>query len=199
MFFAALLLALLQVANPSTPQAPVFKSAPGQKVNVVSTVKHFNFYPLTRTIPLPWSRLPLPKDKIPKGNNLLSTFSSPSSKIAAIQKDPAGKLKEFGTPSKQAWQAFNGKDGPGAIVFFEYEKKLPDNAKEILSQLIFGKKTPPEPKQGGPMEQFLVNDHTVILWAFKKDDSQVRQAHQDMIFSLISEMATATQASKPNK
>lgn len=177
-------------------QPPQFQAAPGQNVKVVKTVKHFNFYPLTRTIPLPWERLPLPTNKIPAGNKLLSTFVCPSDIITAIQKDPAKKIKEFGTPAKQGYQSFSGKDGQGAIVYLEYEKKLPDNAKEILSKLIFGKKEPPTPKEGGPMEQFLVNDHTVILWAFKNDESQVRQDHQDMIFALISEMANTLEANK---
>jgi hypothetical protein len=165
---------------------------------VVSTVKHFNFYPLTRTILLPWERLPLPANMIPTGNRLLGTFSCPSKKITAIHKNPADKLKEFGAPSKHGFQSFSGKDGDGAVVFLEYEKILPANAKEILSKVIFGKSKPPEPKQGGPKEQFLVNDHTVILWAFKKDESEVRQTHQQMIFDLISEIGAAN-ASKQNK
>lgn len=187
------ILATVSFAQPANaPQMPNL----GKNAKVVKTVKHYNFYPLTRTIPLPWDRLPLPSNQIPAGNKLLSAFVSPSAKVAAIQKDPAGKLKAFGTPQKQGYQSFNGKDGQGAIVFLEYANKLPANAKEVLSQAIFGKKDPPDPNKGTHKEQFLVNDNTVIIWAFQNDESQVRQNHQEMIFSLISEMGAAMNANK---
>lgn len=198
MILSLLLISALLGAQ-QQPKMPNFQAPPGQQVKVVKTVQHYNFYPLTRTIPLPWDRIQLPPSLVPKGNKILSTFVSPSSKLSAIHKDPTGKLKEFGTPAKHAYQSFSGKDGDGAIVYLEYANKLPDNAKEVLSLAIFGKKTPPEPTDGKHKEQFLVNDHTVIIWAFKNDESQVRQDHQQMIFALISEMAQAQKAQQPNK
>lgn len=179
--------------------APNFKAPPGQQVKVVKTVQHYNFYPLTRTILLPWDRLQLPPAQVPKGNKVLSAFICPSAKVAAIQKDPEGKLKEFGTPAKRAYQSFSGKDGDAAIVYLEYTNKLPANAKEILSVALFGKKEPPDPSSGKNKDQFLVNNHTVIIWSFKNDESQIRQTHQQMIFSLISEMAQAQKDSQNNK
>lgn len=181
------------------PVMPKFQAPPGQQVKVVKTVQHYNFYPLTRTIPLPWDRIQMHASQVPKGNKILSSFTCPSAKVSAIQKNPANKLKEFGTPAKQAYQSFAGKDGEGAIVYLEYAQKLPANAKEILSKAIFGKTTPPDPSSGKNKEQFLVNDNTVIIWVFKNDESDVRQSHQQMIFALISEMAQAQEAQKAKK
>jgi hypothetical protein len=178
---------------------PKFNAPPGQQVNVVKTVQHYNFYPLTRTILIPWNRLLMNPGQVPSGNKILSTFVCPSAKISAIHRGPQGKLKSFGAPSKHAYQSFSGKDGDGAIVYMEYTNKLPANAKEVLSKVIFGTNTPPEPKSGGPGDQFLVNDHTVIIWSFKNEESQVRQEHQKMIFALISEMANAQKAATQPK
>ncbi len=193
MIMSLLLLSALAIQQPPIPN---FKAPPGKQVKVVKTVQHFNFYPLTRTIPLPWDRLQMPQALVPKGNKILSTFICSNNKVKAIQKDPAAALPAFGAPAKQAYQSFSGKDGDGAIVYLEYANKLPDNAKEVLSLAIFGKKTPPDPSKENKREQFLVNDHTVIIWVFKNEESQVRQDHQQMIFSLISEMAAVQQAKK---
>ena len=194
--------ALLLVSALTLQQQPVmpkFQAPPGQQVKVVKTVQHYNFYPLTRTIPLPWERIQLPPSQLPKGNKVLSAFTCGSTKVSAIQKDPTSKLKGFGSPAKQAFQCFTGKDGDGAIVYLEYSKTLPANAKEILSKAIFGKTTPPDPSTGKNKEQFLVNDNTVIIWYFKNDETQVRQNHQQMIFALISEVAQAQEAQKSKK
>lgn len=173
---------------------PAFKAPPGYTTKVKDVHQTFNFYGLTRTIPLPWERLPQPEGQIPVGNALSSGFKCPSAKGTKLFNNPQGTLPAFGTPVKQHQQSFKGKDGEGAILYFEYGAKLPADAKEQLSKLFFGAAQPPDPNTSTKVEQFLVNDHTIIVWCFKNPKSRVKEKHQEMIFALVSEMAQKTQS-----
>ena len=168
---------------------PQLKGPPGTKTTVTSMTKTFNFYPLRRTVRLPWDRLQMAYSQVPEGNQLLSVFKSPSAKAQRFFDNPTKYVPQFGSPKRRAFQTFAGKDGDGIILYMEYDKKTPENAKEILSKYLFGTSEPPHPNSSDRMEQFLVNEHTVIVWAFAETKSMVKQTHQEMIFNLISEVA----------
>lgn len=189
-----LVLAFLAIASGVSiaqgSSVPNFNTPPGTKATVQSVTKTFNFYPLTRTVQLPWDRLPLSPSAVPTGNTLLSAFASPSRKVQDFYNNPQKYVAQFGTPKRRSQQSFKGKDGDGVIIFLEYDKKTPNNAVEILSKYFFNSSTPPKPDVSTNMEQFLVNEHTVIVWAFAKKGSKVKETHQDMIFNLITEVAT---------
>ena len=175
-------------------QTPTFQAPPGYQTKVQAVHKTYNFYGLTRTIALPWERLQLAEKEIPKGNALSMAFQCPSSTGKKLYNNPKGTLPQFGTPARQAFQTFTGKDGSGTILYFEYKNTLPADAKEQLSKLFFGKTSPPDPNESKAVEQFLVNDNTVVVWCFKNVKSKVKETHQEMMFGLISEVATAQQA-----
>ena len=172
---------------------PAFKAPPGYTTKVKDVHQTFNFYGLTRTIPLPWERLPQAEGQLPVGNAQSAGFSCPSAKATKLFNDPKGTLPSFGSPVKQHQQSFKGKDGDGAILYLEYGSNLPADAKEQLSKLFFGSPQPPDPNTSKKVEQFLVNDRTVIVWCFKNPKSRVKEKHQEMIFALVSEMAQKTQ------
>lgn len=188
--------ALVLAAGTLSAQAPTFQAPPGYQTKVESIHKTYNFYGLTRTLALPWDRLKMPERKVPTGNAESSTFKCPSKDAERLYNDPKGALPSFGVPEKQSFQTYRGKDGDGAVLFFRYKNVLPPNAKEQLSKYFFGTATPPDPNSSKEVEQFLVNDHTVIVWCFKGIKSAVKQAHQEYIFNLISEVATASQNQK---
>ena len=177
-------------------QAPTFKAPPGYQTKVEAVSKTYNFYGLTRTLDLPWNRLKLPESKVPAGNAESSNFKCPSADGTRLYNNPKGVLPSFGTPSKQSFQTYRGKDGDGAVLFFRYTNVLPKDAKEQLSKLFFGSATPPDPNSSQEVEQFLVNDHSVVVWCFKNVKSKVKEAHQEHMFTLISEVATASQNQK---
>jgi hypothetical protein len=168
---------------------PDFQSPPGYTTTVQNVTQTFNFYPLTRTIQLPWDRLQMNVNSLPKGVSTSNTFVCPSKTAMAYYNNPFGTIPSFGSPARTAFQVFHGGKATGTILYFEYNHELPTNAKEVLSKLFFGTATPPDPNTSTKVEQFLVNNHTVIVWCFKDKTSQVKQDHQEMIFGLISEMA----------
>jgi hypothetical protein len=43
---------------------------------------------------------------------------------------------------------------------------------------------------GPQLVEFICNDNTVIIWAFTKHESAVKQRHQEYIFTLVSELAS---------
>lgn len=191
-----LLLLLAVVADAQQSNIPNFQAPPGYNTKVESVHQTFNFYGLTRTILLPWERLPLIESSIPKGNSLSTVFKSSSKVAEKLYNDPAKTLPSFGTPSRQAFQAFKGKEGDGLILYFEYKNVLPKDAKEQLSMLFFNTATPPDPNTSKAVEQFLVNDHTVIVWCFKNIKSRVKEAHQKQTFDMISDVATQQDKNK---
>lgn len=190
-----MLLVVLLVATSMYAQnkMPAFKAPPGYTTKVKDVHQTFNFYGLTRTILLPWERLPLAEGQLPTGNTLSAGFKCPSKKGEKLFNDPEGTLPGFGGPVKKLQQTFKGKEGDGAILYFEYGAKLPADAREQLSKLFFGSAQPPDPNTSTKLEQFLVNDHTVIVWCFKNPKSRVKEKHQEMIFALVSEMAQKMQ------
>lgn len=191
-FFAALIaLVMIAGATNAQQQVPNIKGPPGTKTTVTSMTKTFNFYPLKRTVRLPWDRLQMPYNEVPEGNQITSVFKSPSSKAQRFYDNPSKYVPSFGSPKRRAYQTFSGKDGNGIILYMEYDKKTPENAVEILSKYFFNASEPPHPNKSTEMEQFLVNEHTVIIWAFAERKSMVKQTHQEMIFDLISEVARA--------
>lgn len=179
-----------------TAQTPTFKAPPGYQTKVEAIHKTYNFYPITRTLDLPWNRLKLAESRIPAGNSESSNLRSPSADALRLYNDPKKVFPSFGAPEKQMFQAYRGKDGDGIIMYFRYANVLPADAKERLSRLFFGTATPPDPTSSPHIEQFLVNDHTIIVWSFKNLKSAVKEAHQEYIFNLVSEVATAAQKQK---
>lgn len=189
LFFAASVAASAQAV-------PQFKTQPGYTTSVQSMTKNYNFYPITRTIMLPWNRLPLPLSKISEGNTNITALRCPSKTAERFYDNPKKVLSSFGTPKRKAYQSFRGKDGDGAVLFLEFGKVLPMDAREQLSKMLFNTSVPPDPNKHANIEQFLVTDHTIIIWVFNDPKSQVRQDHQDQIFNLVSEMATKQTANK---
>ena len=181
------------VMNAQTPQ---FKAPEGYTTSVQSVTKDYNFYPLTRTVPLPWNRLPLPISQLATGNSTITALRCPSKTAERFYDNPKKVISSFGTPKRKAYQSFRGKDGDGAILFLEYSKILPMDAREQLSKLFFNTPNPPKPAEHKNIEQFLVNDNTIIIWVFSHPKSQVRQDHQEQIFNLVSEMATKMESAK---
>ncbi len=175
-------------------QAPTFQAPPGYQTKVESVHKTYNFYGLTRTLALPWNRLKMPENKVPAGNAESSNFACPSKDAERLYNNPKGALPAFGTPEKQMYQTYRGKDGNGIVLFLRYKNVLPSDAKQQLSKYFFGSATPPDPNSSKEIEQFLVNDHTVIVWAFANVKSKVKEAHQEYIFTLISEVAASSTA-----
>jgi hypothetical protein len=171
-------------------QMPSFSTPPGTKATVQSVSKSYNFYPLTRNILLPWNRLQLPAQDVPAGNSLISSLLTVSPKSQNFYDNPSKYVSGFGSPAKRTHQAFKGKDGEGMIYYLEFTNKTPGNSVALLSKYFFGKNDPPNPNESKFREQFLVNEHTVIIWAFANTKSKVKEVHQEMIFNLISEMAT---------
>lgn len=192
----AVLAGLVACVTLSTAQQPQFKAPPGYTTKVEAVHKTYNFYGLTRTLALPWERLPMADSKLTAGNSSSPAFRSPSATATKLYNDPKGTLPEFGTPSRQAFQTYKGKDGDGCVLFFEYKNVLPANAKDQLSKLFFKTSAPPDPNESTKIEQFLVNDHTLIVWTFKNPKSKVKELHQEHIFNLVSEVATAAQHQK---
>ncbi|NQW29947.1 MAG: hypothetical protein HQ472_05490 [Ignavibacteria bacterium] len=170
-------------------QMPNFESPPGYTTTVQGVTHTYNFYPLTKTILIPWDRMQMNANGLPKGVTTSNVFTCPSATAKNYYNNPFGTLPKFGTPSKTAFQAFHGGTATGTILYFEYAHVLPADAKEQLSKLFFNSTTPPDPNTSTKVEQFLVNNHTVIVWCFRDKTSQVKQDHQEMIFALISEMA----------
>jgi hypothetical protein len=192
----ATVVAVTSLSTAQQGQMPNFQAPPGYTTKVESVHKTYNFYGLTRNILIPWSRLPFPESNIPKGTSLAKAFSCPSKTAEKFYNDPKGVLPSFGTPNKQQFQSFKGKDGDGAILYMEYKNVLPKDAKEQLSKMFFKQAAPPDPNASKAIEQFLVNDHTVIIWCFKNVKSKVKELHQEQIFNLISEVATAMEQNK---
>lgn len=173
-------------------QTPSFQAPPGYQTKVESVHKTYNFYGLTRTLALPWNQLKMPENKVPAGNAESSNFSCPSKDAERFYSNPKGVLPAFGTPEKQMYQTYRGKDGDGIVLFLRYKNVLPSDAKQQLSKYFFGTATPPDPNSSKEIEQFLVNDHTVIVWAFATVKSKVKEAHQEHMFNLISQVASAS-------
>ena len=194
--FPAVLMTLAISTSVAQPKLPPMQAPPGYTTTVKDVHQTFNFYGLTRTIPLPWERIPHATNQLPSGTKVSPTFKCPSAMGTKLYNDPAGTLPSFGTPARQMQQSFTGKDGVGSILYFEYAQTLPADAKAQLSRLFFGKPEPLDPNTSKKMEQFLVNDHTVIVWCFKNLKSRVKEKHQEMIFALVSEMAQKTQVGK---
>lgn len=174
-------------------QMPNFQAPPGHTATVQNVTQTYNFYPLTRTILLPWNRIQMNLNSLPKGVTTSNTFVCPSKTATSYYNNPLGTVPKFGSPFRTGFQVFHGGKATGTILYFEYKHELPADAREILSKLFFGTTTPPDPNTSTKVEQFLVNNHTVIVWCFKDKVSQVKQDHQEMIFALISEMAQSQQ------
>jgi len=178
------------VSNAQSPQLPKIQSPPGTTTQVQSITKTYNFYPLNRSVKLPWDRLQLAPTSIPSGNSLLSSFQCPSPKAQNFFDNPAKYVPQLGVQKTRAYQSFRGKDGDGAILYIEYKNNTPENAVEILSKYFFNKATPPNTNDSKDPVQFLVNERTLIVWVFANPKSKVKETHQEYIFNLITEMAT---------
>jgi len=178
-------------------QMPNLKPPPGYTMQTKEVGSTFNFYSLKRGMfRIPFDRIPMPPNKIPKGFIENKTFVCPSPQGTKYYNSPAAAFPTFGEPSRKGFQAFKGKGGDGVVLIFEYTNQVPMDAKDQLSKYFFKKTTPPDPNTQTEAEQFLVNDNTVIVWCFKNPKSEARQAHQKHTFELIGEVATAGQPKK---
>jgi len=171
------------------PGQPQFKAPPGYTTKIESKTSTYNFYPMKRGLPMPYDRMPLPKDKIPKGFSLSTTMLNPSPKAEGFYNDPAKVISSFGAPSRKSFQAFKGKGGDGVVLFFEYSAGLPMDEKDVLAKYLFNKTTPPDPNTQKEAEQFMLADNLIVIWCFRNPKSEVRLAHQQYVFELISEVA----------
>ncbi|CAN5387220.1 hypothetical protein BH10BAC6_BH10BAC6_03390 [soil metagenome] len=170
------------------------KTPQGQTVKVLSETQRYNFTKLTRTIPLPWNELQLPASKVPNGIKLISSFACPSAVAEKFFKETAKADGAIGAPSRTAFQTFKGGTSDGVILYMEWDKVLPADARVRICKFIY--KTNEKPENIDKTEEFLVNDHTVIMWCFRNPDAKVKMAHQRQTFELISRVATEMQKNK---
>lgn len=191
---AVVSVAVAQQAPPSIrPQIPT-KTPQGQTVKVLSETQRYNFTKLTRTIPLPWNELQLPASKVPDGIKLVKYFSCPSAVAEKFFKETAKVDGTIGTPTRTAFQTFKGGTSEGVILYMEWDKVLPADARVRICKHIY--KANEKPENIDKTEEFLVNDHTVIMWCFRNPDAKVKMAHQRQTFELISRVATEMQKNK---
>jgi len=192
--FAIVSVAVAQQAPPSlSPMIPT-KTPQGQTVKVVSETQRYNFTKLTRTIPLPWNELQMPASKVPDGVKLVKEFSCPSSVAEKFFKETQKVDGAIGTPTRTAFQTFKGGSSDGVILYMEWDKVLPADARVRICKHIY--KANEKPENIDKTEEFLVNDHTVIMWCFRNPDAKVKMAHQRQTFELISRVATEMQKNK---
>lgn len=179
--------ALAQRLPKDVPMPPI-NAGPGRSVEVKSVVKHYNFWGLKREVALPWERILLKKSAIPTGVKLSSTSMSPSPSLTKLIASPSIMLGGIEAPAKKEVQHFKGTNAAdnGTIVYLHWSKKLPADMRERLAKIFYSKNVRPD---GPQLVEFIVNDNTVIIWAFTKHESAVKQAHQEEIFNLVSEIA----------
>ena len=186
--------AIAQQMPPSlSPQSPT-KTPQGQTVKVLSETQRYNFTKLTRTIPLPWNELQMPASKVPDGIKLVNTFACPSAVAEKFFKETAKVDAAIGTPTRTAFQTFKGGTSDGIILYMEWDKVLPADARVRICKFIY--KANEKPENIDKTEEFLVNDHTVIMWCCRNPDAKVKMAHQRQTFELISRVATEMQKYK---
>lgn len=174
--------------NPKPPAMPNIQAPPGYTTKVESVVKSYNYWGLKREIPLPWDRIVMQRSEIPNGVKTSEKSTSPSKDASDLFADPASKLKGVSAPSRTLAQHFKGKNkrDDGTIFYMEWSQKLPANIREQLAQVFYKKNIRPD---GPQTVEFIVNENTLIIWAFKTHESSVKQAHQEKIFNLVSEIA----------
>lgn len=175
------------------PQFPT-KTADGKTVKVVSESQRFNFSKLTRTIPLPWNELQLLPADVPSGVKVVPDFICPSPAAQSLFKETTKVLPAFGAPARTAFQTFKGATTDGIILYMEWKNVLPADARVQICKLVY--KANEKPENVDKTEEFLVNDHTVIMWCFKNPDAKVKMVHQRKTFELISRVATEMQKNK---
>lgn len=187
-----MIILLIAVIGASTAMAqqPSFQAPPGYTTQVGETHRTYNFYKLTRTVLLPWDQMQMPESSIPTGNAPIYALRSPSKKATKFYDNTKNALSSFGTPKRKTYQCYQGKDGNGAVMFFEFDNVLPIDAVQQLSKYFFNTSTPPNPTGSTKVEQFLVNDHQVIIWTFQNPKSKVKEEHQKYIFELVSKSAS---------
>lgn len=199
-FIALIALAglLANQQSQTTPQGkvPQFKAPPGYEAKVESVTHSYNFYPLKRDLPIPFDQIAMPPSTLSKGISVSKNFSCPSPNAEQYYNNPTSALPAFGVPSRKSFQAFAGKGEDGIVIFFEYGKILPMDAKEQLSKYFFKSTVPPDPTTSKALEQFLVNDHTVIVWCFRNPKSKAKQDHQAYIFNMINAIGQSMQQRK---
>jgi hypothetical protein len=169
-------------------QIPNIQAPPGYTTKVEKVTKSYNYWGLKREIPLPWDRIVMQSAEIPAGVKLSDNSVSPSKDAMALFADPASKLRGVGAPARSLAQHFKGKNkrDEGTILYIEWSKKLPADMREQLARLFYKKDVRPD---GPQTVEFIVNENTLIIWAFKNHESAVKQAHQEKIFNLVSEIA----------
>lgn len=174
---------------PKDVPLPPINAGPGRSVTVQSVVKHYNFWGLKREVPLPWDRIVMQRSEVPSGVKMVSTIMSPSKPLMKIVENPSAMLGRVGAPQRKEVQHFKGKNAAdnGTIVYLHWNSKLPADMRERLAKVFYNKSVRPD---GPQLVEFICNDNTVIIWAFTKHESAVKQRHQEAIFALVSELAS---------
>lgn len=183
-----------QQTQPS--KVPQFKAPPGYEAKVQSVSHSYNFYPLKRDLPIQFDQIAMPPSTLSKGISVSKNFSCPSSTAEKFYNNSVSAMPAFGTPSRKGFQAFVGQGADGIVIYFEYSHVLPMDAKEQLSKYFFKSTVPPNPTDSKAVEQFLVNDHTVIVWCFRNPKSKAKEDHQAYIFNMISSIGQKMQQTK---
>lgn len=179
--------ALAQRLPKDVPMPPI-NAGPGKSVKVESVVKHFNFWGLKREVPLPWNRVVMMPAAIPSGVKIVSTPMAPNPAVMKVATSPSSMLGGVPKPARTQVQHFKGTNprDNGTIVYMEWSKALPADMRERLAKVFYNKDVRPDGPQ--PVE-FICNSNTVVIWAFAKHESAVKQAHQEATFNLVSELA----------
>jgi hypothetical protein len=179
--------ALAQRLPKDVPMPPI-NAGPGKSVTVESVVKHYNFWGLKREVPLPWNRVIMMPAAVPSGVKMVSTPMASTPSVMKLAKAPSAMLGGIPKPSRTKVQHFKGVNARdnGTIVYMEWSAPLPADIRERLAKVFYNKNVRPD----GPQQvEFICNTNTIVIWAFAKHESAVKQAHQEATFNLVSELA----------
>lgn len=162
-----------------------------QQVKVVSTKQRFNFSKLTRSIILPIHDVIILPHDLPGGVVETPGLKSPSAKAQIVYDNVTTTMPGFPAPAFKRLQVFKGKNMDGSVLFMEFSKGLPDDARVKIARILYNADEKPEGKD--TMDEFLVNERQIIIWSFKNADSEVKINHQKKIFDVIGNVAAEMQ------
>lgn len=175
-----------------------FKAPPGSKVTITSSYSTYNFSGLNREIPLPMEDFIWKKGEVKEGYKIDTGLHKASKKVVDLYNNLSTLFPESGTPKRVITQAIKGKQGPGTILYVEYNTDLPADARVRIIRKLYGVDVTPEPP-GAQIDQHFVSKNMFIIWSFKDTKSLAREAHQKKTFDLVSMHATAWEKTQPKK